>query len=398
MSGNLATGPRGRAGTKSSAGDVPTADPSPVDPQRTEDALRRRCPVAHDEVGWMLLRHADVLHALHHPEVFSNRVSRHLMVPNGMDGPEHARSRALIDPYFAPTRLAEFAPRCRRLSAALVAALPCEGPVEIMATLAEPFAVAVQCAFMGWPESMRAPLLAWIRRKRASASAGPGAGGADIASEFDHVIRALLGERRRAGGGGDDVTARLLVERIDGQPLSDEVLVSILRNWTVGELGSLAASVGIIAHYLAERPALQSYLRAAPHRVREANDEILRIRGPLCSARRRTTCPVALHGAALPAEARVALSWTSANRDEAVFGDPDAFRLDRDPAANLLYGAGTHVCPGADLARLELEAIVRALLVRFSTWRAVAARPPLPAEPPVGGWRRVWVTLIDALG
>jgi cytochrome P450 len=59
---------------------------------------------------------------------------------------------------------------------------------------------------------------------------------------------------------------------------------------------------------------------------------------------------------------RVTLMWASANRDEVAFANPQEFRLDRDPALNLLYGAGLHVCPGAPLARLELRVLMEELL------------------------------------
>jgi cytochrome P450 len=67
-------------------------------------------------------------------------------------------------------------------------------------------------------------------------------------------------------------------------------------------------------------------------------------------------------GQQLDAGQRLTLLWASTNRDEAVFGDPDEFRLDRDPELNLLYGVGIHVCPGAPLARLELRVLTEELL------------------------------------
>src|SRR5699024_3055443 len=122
---------------------------------------------------------------------------------------------------------------------------------------------------------------------------------------------------------------------VKGRVLNDEEIVSILRNWTVGELGTMAASVGILVNYLANRPSLQQQLRQRPSDLPVAIDEILRIQAPLISNRRVTTQPVELGGRRLAAGERVTLMWASANRDEAVFGDPDEFRLDRDPAENL---------------------------------------------------------------
>lgn len=107
---------------------------------------------------------------------------------------------------------------------------------------------------------------------------------------------------------------------------------------------------------------------------------------PLISGRRITTCPVEIGGRQLAAGERLTILWASANRDEAVFGDPDEFRLDRDPADNLLYGAGVHVCPGAPLARLELRVVIEELLSATLELNLSASRPPLRAIFPAGGF------------
>ncbi|WP_281504082.1 cytochrome P450 [Chromohalobacter beijerinckii] len=82
--------------------------------------------------------------------------------------------------------------------------------------------------------------------------------------------------------------------------------------------------------------------------------------------------------------------WGSANRDEAVFGDPDEFRLDRDPDLNLLYGGGVHVCLGAPLARIELQLFLQAPLGHTRALVAVADKPAVRARFPAGGYSRVW--------
>lgn len=93
--------------------------------------------------------------------------------------------------------------------------------------------------------------------------------------------------------------------------------------------------------------------------------------------RRTATRPVTIGGRKIEAGEQVSLIWVSANRDGRIFEDPDSFRLDRDPARNLLYGAGIHVCPGAPLARMELEIIMEELL------KGTAAITPAPDKSPV---------------
>lgn len=366
-----------------------------ADPIAAYDRMRQRCPVAHsDYLHHSVFRHADVMRILADHETFSSQASRHVSVPNSMDPPEHTAWRALIEPYFGPDRMAAFEPECRRLCAELVAALPRNASTEIMFGLAHPFALRMQCAFLGWPDSLHEPLRQWIHKKNVATLSGDTHAIAAVATEFDQTIRDLLKERRQAGDRApDDATTRLMRETIHGRAPTEDEIVSILRNWTVGELGTMASSVGIIAYYLAAHPDLQDRLRRDPSLVRPANDEILRIHAPLIANRRTPTCPVQVGDSHIRPGERLTLIWASANRDEAVFGDPDEFRLDRDPSLNLLYGAGIHACPGAPLARLELEAMIQALLAGTRALEPSEEHPPIPAIYPASGYRQAILML-----
>jgi hypothetical protein len=352
------------------------------------DRMRGRCPVAYsDYLHWSVFRHADVTRVLDDHGTFSNAVSSHLSVPNGMDPPEHTAYRKIIEPYFGPRRMQAFEPVCREIAVDLASRLPAGGEIELMGEFAQNFALQIQCAFMGWPKDLHEPLRRWILKNQAATLGGHRAAAAAVALEFDVYIRELLNARREAGSEApDDVTTSLLKERVGDRPLNDEEIVSIVRNWTVGELGTISASVGIIAHHLAERPELQRQLREQPSLLPVAIDEILRIHAPLIANRRVTTRAVEIGGREIEAGERVTLIWASANRDEAVFGDPDEFRLDRDPSQNLLYGAGIHVCPGAPLARLELRVVMEELLARTPRISLVPGKPPVKAKYPASGF------------
>lgn len=352
------------------------------------DRVRERCPVAYsDYLHWSVFRHAEVMRVLNDHDTFSNAVSRHLSVPNGMDPPEHTKYRKIVEAYFGPQRMQVFEPICREIAVDLANRLPEDGETELMSGFAQSFALRVQCAFMGWPEDLHEPLRQWVLKNQAATLGGHRAATAAVALEFDVYIRELLDVRREAGREApDDVTTDLLKERVDGRPLTDEEIVSIIRNWTVGELGTISASVGIIAHELAERPELQRQLREQPSLLPTAIDEILRLHAPLIANRRVSTRAVEIGGRELGAGERVTLIWASANRDEAVFGDPDELRLDRDPSLNLLYGAGIHVCPGAPLARLELRLVMEELLARTRRIAPVPGKPPVRAMYPASGF------------
>jgi cytochrome P450 len=350
--------------------------------------MRRRCPVAHsDLMGWSLFRHADVTRVLLDHETFSNAVSQHLSVPNGMDQPEHTPYRRIIEPYFSATRMSAFEPVCRRITADLMQKSLGASELEFMAAVALPFAVRVQCAFLGWPDTLQQPLIRWAQKNHEATRTRDRKAMSEIALEFEGMIDDLLEAREQSGATPEtDLTAALMHEKVWGRPLSNEEVASILRNWTVGEIGTISASVGILAQYLAEHAGLQRQLRAKPDLLPAAIDEILRLHGPLAANRRIAKRAVEIGGRKIGAGERITLMWISANRDECVFEKPEEFRLDRDPGKNLLYGAGIHVCPGAPLARLELRVFMEELLSRTGEITIVPEKAATFAVYPASGF------------
>lgn len=357
--------------------------------QRTAfDEMRERCPVAYsDLLGWSLFRHEDVMRVLHDPDTFSSEVSCNLSVPNGMDPPNHGHYRRLIEPYFAPQAMEAFEPQCRGLATELVRSLHARTEFDLISDFAHPFAVRVQCAFLGWPASMHEPLRLWAQKNQAAIFAQDRSAMADIAHEFAGYVTGLLQARRTAGVHGEqDVTASLACQQVKGRPLNDEEIVSALRNWTVGEIGTISAALGVVAQFLAEQADVQRQLRTQPALLPNAIDEILRLYGPLLSNRRVTTRRVQIGGRTIEAGERISLNWVAANRDGRAFTVPQLFRSNRDASSNLLYGAGIHVCPGAPLARMELRVAVQALLEGTTGIDLVAQHPPTHAVFPASGF------------
>lgn len=370
----------------------PDWDPTSPEVQRDQraayDEMRRRCPVAYsDFMGWSLFRHEDVTHVILDHNTFSSAVSQHLSVPSGIDQPEHTVYRRIIEPYFSTERMSAFEPVCGKIVLERVRDLSARGEVEFMAEVALPFAVQVQCAFLGWPPTLHETLLQWMNKSQAATLAQDRKAMSEIAVEFESIIDDLLETRRAAGAGPEsDLTAALMHEKVWGRPLSNEELASILRNWTAGEIGTISAAVGILAQYLAEHAEVQRKLRTQPSLLGPAIEEILRIHGPLVSNRRVTTRPVEIGGRKIDAGERITLMWMSANRDERVFEEPDSFRIDRDRGKNLLWGAGIHVCPGAPLAQLEMKVFMEELLARTSTFETSAEKKPALAIYPASGF------------
>jgi cytochrome P450 len=374
-------------------------DPREASVQRDQvaayDEMRERCPVAHSQfLGWSVLRHEDVVRVLDDHEHFSSRVSARRALPSGMDPPEHTAYRAVVDRCFSPELVASFEPQLREIAVNTVAAAVAgTDEVEVMSAIAQPFAAQALCAYLGWPIDAGTPLQVWAADSARATRTRDGAQLSRAAERFDRIIVEMLQQQRSAGpDGSDTVTGRLLAETVDGVPLTDAQMVSMLRNWTVGELGTIAAAVGIVAEFLARRPDIQHLLRSSPDLRESAIDEMLRLEAPLIANRRRTTGPVVLRGRMIPADEPVTILWPSAQRDPRVISEPTVFRLDRDPDRNLLYGRGPHACPGEGLARMQLGVLLEELLRLVPAFSRTPGTAPGRAAYPAGGFTDVRIT------
>lgn len=359
------------------------------------DQQREACPVTQDgRLGWVITRHKDLLDALLAPEKFSNVVSSRVSVPSGMDPPTHTPFRKIVEGYFSPKIISDFEPVCRDIAAEQIRHALTFGPsIEAMELLGLPYAATVQCRYLGWPREMERSLLDWAVRNAQAIHELDREALADNARQFEALILGELRKRAEANLPSEaDLTARLLHEKTGDRTLTDEERVSILRNWTAGEIGTIAASIGILLYFLGAHPEIQDELRARPERIQYAVGEILRLYGPLLTNRRRTTCPVTVDGVEIPADAPITLHWAAANRDGRVFKDPLTFRWDRDLNKSLLYGAGIHVCPGEPLASLELRLFVEEFLLATRHFQRDSSRPVHAADFPMGGFTNVWIT------
>jgi len=172
--------------------------------------------------------------------------------------------------------------------------------------------------------------------------------------------------RRRRGDGGDDIGALLLATEIDGQPMSDlEFGFFFVQLVTAGnDTTRTMLSSGVLA--LVEHPDQLASLRSDRSLLPSAVEEILRWANPLHYFRRTATADTVLRDQRIASGDKVAMIYTSANRDEDVFADPHRFDIRRDPNPQLSFGIAEHFCLGVHLARLEGRVFLDELLDRFS--------------------------------
>jgi cytochrome P450 len=369
-----------------------------ADQRGTFDRMRAACPLARSPRGVALFRHADVVAAAADPATFSSAASAFRAVPNTLDPPEHTAFRAAIDPFFTPERMRTLEPRLRTIAREIMNGLPRGAIVDAVTDIGYPFAVRAQADWLGW-QGVEAELLAWMAQNHAATRSSDRTRMAAVAAAFDEIVAAQVRCRRRLGSAAPkDPTTELQQVIVNGRPLPDTDIVSILRNWTAGDLGSMAAALGVVVHFLATHHEVQDALRGGSDPadlavLARAIDEMLRIDDPFLVNRRVTKVATRVAGFELEPGTRIYLNWTSANRDESVFGDPDAYRPEEHAPYNLVYGTGIHVCPGRPLATLELVVAIHTLLSVTSRIELAADAIPVRETYPLGGWRRVPIRL-----
>jgi cytochrome P450 len=348
---------------------------------RAEDPVHWQ-PMPDGTGYWAVLRHADVTNVARHPKVFSAEVGgvvledlppetlammRDMLL--AMDPPRHIDHRRNVAPRFTPAVIGELEQRIRAMCRAILDQVDDGVTVDFVHDVCAHLPSQVVGELVGIPREDWPKIHSWSEQNSGgqdpdiAAEAGDEARSATI--EMAMYAIELAGQRRAEPA--DDLMSYLLACEVDGHAMTDVEFGSFfVQLVTAGnDTTRTMLSSGLLS--LLQHPDQLDALRADPTLLPSTVEEILRWANPLHYFRRTATEEVELGGHMIAPGEKLAMVYTSANRDEQVFADPHRFDISRDPNPHLSFGTGEHFCLGVHLARLEGRVFFEELLGRFSS-------------------------------
>ncbi|UOY02495.1 cytochrome P450 [Blastococcus sp. PRF04-17] len=364
------------------------------DPGPAHARLLAECPVHRFEgfepPFYTLSRYEDVAWALKDTTTFSSRYGQgpRFTEERGMksDPPMHTFFRRLVSKAFTPRAVAAMEPRIDGIVTDLIDAFVDRGEGDLHHELAYPLPTIVIAEMLGVPAEDRDRFKAWSDAWVTAMGSTTPELWADEIAEMRGYIHEHVAERQRRDAAGlalpDDLVSALVVAEEDGERLDAEGIVNVVRQLLVGGNETTTSLLTNALLRLTEQPGLLDRIREDPALAEVAVEESLRFDAPVLGLFRTTTCPVERHGVVIPEGEKVMLLYSAANRDPAVFEDPDVFSLDRaahEVRRHLAFGFGIHVCLGAGLARLEGRIVLQQVARRLRDLEITA--PPQRIEP-----------------
>jgi cytochrome P450 len=377
-----------------------------ADPYPRLAELRESTPVAYDDAlrRWFVTRHADVRACLRDRRLGRN--FRHVgsdeefgeepLDPRWqafwdverwsllwLEPPEHTRIRKLVAAAFTPRAVEALREQAVELAATIAEPLLQRDSFELLSDYAMPYSIGLICRMLGVPIDRQWDLLDWshaiVKMYELDTTEEQAVAANEAARAFAAYVEELIAERRRRPR--DDMVTALTEARVDGERLSNPEIVSTIvvllnagHEATVNTLGN-----GLRA--LARHPGEWDRLRSGEVAPAAAIEELIRWDPPLQLFERWVLEDgVEVAGTPIPRGEKIAMLFGSANRDPRAFADPDRFDVGRSNAAEHIgFGGGIHVCIGAPLARIELEASLRTLVQGLPELRLTAEPQRKPA-------------------
>jgi cytochrome P450 len=341
---------------------------------------------------YALVSHADITEASRHPELFSSgrgstsivdlppEFNEYFGSMINMDDPRHARLRRIVSRAFTPKMIRRFEENVQLAAAGVVDDLLATGPCDFVQHVSARLPLKIICDMMGIGDEHYAMVL---RNTNIILS---GADPEFLSDDMDEAVTQLLTAGQdlatlvtdlaaaRQEHPADDLATALATANIDGEQLTPAELASFFILLVVAGNETTRTAISHALCLLTENPGQRELLLAdLEGRLGGAVEEVVRYASPVIWMRRSVTRDCSLNGHEYRQGDKAVLFYWAGNRDESVFADPERFDITRSPNPHVGFGgAGPHFCLGAHLARREITAMLRELMLRVPRIRAAA--------------------------
>lgn len=372
---------------------------------REQDPVHWGMPFLATQPGaWYISRYGDVAEVLKSPRFVKNlssvwgsealppvpeeirfyaEMARHAILLN--DPPDHTRLRKLVSQAFTPRMIETLREPITAIANGLLDDVGAKDELELMADYAFPLTLRVIATMIGVPDEQHGLLWRWsrvlIRTLDLAPSLDDFRNAEQVAHEAFAFFQEVIAERRLHPG--DDLLSQLIAAHDQQDRLTEEELIVMCSLLLIAGFDTTVNLIGNGMLALAQHTDQMALLREQPQLMATAIEELLRYESSTQKALRYATEDGDVRGKRIGKGEAVIVLLASANRDPAVFAEPDRLDITREPNRHLGFGAGIHVCLGAPLARLEGQIALSTLLRRY-------ARIELRTEEPE--WRDDLVT------
>ena len=351
-----------------------------ADPVGAYQRLREHGPVVWTEAYggfFVLTNHETVFDAARDDDLFSS--GRHegrdglaivipeapfaFHIPIEMDPPEFRSYREVLNKIISPRAMGEIQPTIDKFVTGFIDEIIETGEADLAFVAAVPAAVTVDWLGMDASEYKR-----YVDAMHTLIAEPPGSEqfiyARDVAVPWvEQTVRAHIAARREQPS--DDATSALLAAEVNGAPMTDDEVYSMLELLITGGVSTTAALVTSALVWLSQHLDERQRLRDDPSLLPAAIEEFLRVFSPTQALARTVTRDTTFHGCPMQAGDRVLMSWASANRDPAQFDDPDELDLERRSNRHTAFGVGIHRCAGSHVARAMAVTTLGQILERL---------------------------------